>query len=1043
MPNGYDTRLRNYARGGQSFRKHRQKIAILIDEIRPRKPGPLPRYLDDSLFKLDDSWIALAVNDRDWRHLAKLLDDDVGAMTPAFVELARASLRANAGAIRDVYAFDRALAPALLAHDFDKAADLMKALPGQADRSLYAYRLTAALHSNHGEHLVEWFKLQPLTEWVKQRFVYPFVYYYLNIPPDNELDFHMSMAMPPGHENKTEKVLIEFLLRDEIHYDTPLAAKIYAGLLCHPFDLCEMMANHLEHRAITGSPLSDPERALLADVRALAPSERLSASFRDDLPVIATATGVPAVLATLALPAGDVEALDHCLSLTVGSEPVNMTKGVASLWRMRRLRHPDVSDYEIVVGMARGYHGTLAGRLVACILTAFFLIPRRASRFEAVQALRTATFLGRHDAFVASCPSGMRAIEARLGSGERMSGTVMAAFDRALDAPMLREDRAWIKQAHWGLAKLERDGRLREWMHKVLAEIPVAPAYLTGIDWDIFLDTLDKVRVGPFRGDVAAAYCLLLHQIEDRPRESNALRLVLEPIAARSESLADFVNWLEATYDRNAVAFVRFFLTADNILWLDLAPNYTAALTQRVDILTAQAKKYGLCGEVLNEAILAQEERALSTSLVLLNVDVNQFDIAWDVISRDAASRNAGIFEAYLTVSAEDEDGPLISVAKQEVPHKFPNGEARRYVLVAREFPLIRVILGVIDTFMDHPSHGIEAILSIRIRHNNFRREILRALNNAAVATYRKASLSDRQYLVPKFEDAVSDAVQDWLDVRMHQRRADKPKGYFDFIPSPVEIRDMLDRLARVHSFEIIAEVVLSWLKGRLAEQVDAAKAGLADDLRPRLNAAIDARAEDLRESGGAIGTIDAVADLVKSMIGTRLDELAEWFDSKSAVGSTRATYANMAAVVEERYRAEVDRRKIRFDAVPESLRAEVPNDRVRLLFNLWSDLVDNALKHSGLTRPRFRIAPCTTPGGPALLFSATAAEAEPSRATYKGDPYKTPTEAVFREGNTGLTKVAALAASIVDAPVEIVACRGRRGFHVLVPLNGEGAVDG
>lgn len=466
MANDYDTRLRNYARGGQSYRKHRQKIAILIDEIRPRKPRPLPRYLDDSLFKLDESWIALAVNDRDWRHLAKLLDDAAGAMTPAFVELARASLRANAEAIRDVYAFDRTLAPALLAHNFDQAADLMKALPGQADRSLYAYRLTAALHSNHGEHLVEWFKQQPLTEWVKQRFVYPFVYYYLNIPPDTELDFHMSMAMPPGHENKTEKALIEFLLRDEIHHDTPLAAKVYAGLLCHPFDLCEMMANHLEHRAMAGSPLSDLERALLDDVRALAPPERLSASLHDDLHLATTATGGAAVLGTLALPTGDAEALDQCLSLTVGPEPENMTKGVASLWRMRRLRHPDVSDYEIVVGMARGYHSTLAGRLVTSILTAFFLIPRRPARFEAVQALRTATFLGRLDAFVASCPSGMRAVEACSGPAERMTERIMGAFDQELDAPTLREDRAWIKQAHWGLAKLERDGRLREWMHR-------------------------------------------------------------------------------------------------------------------------------------------------------------------------------------------------------------------------------------------------------------------------------------------------------------------------------------------------------------------------------------------------------------------------------------------------------------------------------------------------------------------------------------------------------------------------------------------------
>lgn len=1035
----YDTRLRNFARGGQSYRQHRQRIGLLIEEARPRRPKPLPRYLDKSLFRVDDAWMALALNDRDWKHLGKLFGDLTGTMTPAYVELARASLRANEKAIAEVYEFDLRIAPLLLTHDFESAASILQELPGQSARSLYAYRLTAALNSNAGEQLIDWFRQQPLSEWMKQRFIYPFVYFYLNIPPDAFLDFHMSIAMPPGHENATEKALIEMLLRDEIQYDVPLSAKIYAGLLCHPFDLCEMLTNHLEHRAVTGPPLSLHEQELLREIRSIAPAWRLSASLRDDIPLDAQGDGRPAVLEVLSLEAGDAEAIAACLSLQGGQEPMEMSKGLASLWRMRRDKYPDVSDFEIVVGMSRGYHGTLAGRLVTCILTALFMVPRREVRFEEVIALRLAAFVGRMDGFVASSPSGIVAIESCLGY--RLPPAFMAKFDVELASGNSAEERCWIKSAHWRLAKLERDGRFREWLRLVQKEIPIAPAYLTGIDWAGFLTTLDKVKVGTLRGDVAAAYCLLLHQIEERPRESNALRLVLEPPAMEAGSLADFVTWLEEAYDRTAVAFVRFFLTADNILWLDLAANYTVALTQRVDILTAQAKKYGLCGEVLNEAILAQEERALSTSLVLLNVAVNQFDVAWDVISRDAANRNAGIFEAYLTVSGEDDATPLISLAKQEVPYIFPNGETRRYVIVSREFPLLRVVLGVIDTFMDHPSHGIEAILSIRIRHNNFRREIQRGVDNAASVHFRRVSISDRQYLVPKFEDAISDAVQDWLDVRMHQRRSDKPNGYFDFVPSQQDIRQILNTLAGVRSFEVIANEVLSWLRVAMAEQVDQARTGLLEHLKPMLNSAIDARAVELRGNGTS-GAVEGVADLLKSTIGTRLDELAGWFDSKAAADAMIATYANMAAVVEERYRAESQAKKIRFDPLPANLNGRVPNDRVRLLFNLWSDLVDNVLKHSGVLCPRFRLGVRTVNDRPALLFSSSAAPFDRSSAVYKGDPYQSPSDAVFREGNTGLTKVAALAASIIDAPVEIVACRGRRGFHVLVPLNGRGGAD-
>lgn len=1042
MPD-YDQQLKNFARGGQSYRAHRQRIALLIEEMKPRAPKPISRFLDDKFFRVDPTnWVAIGFNDKDWRYLRKLFADKAGIFAPAYMSLATACIRANRKDIQEVYAFDASIAGDLISADFDAAAARISQMPGQSHKSLYAYRLTAALNSNAGEQLIDWFREQPLSSWMKQRFIYPFVYYYLNLPTDDFLDFHMSVAMPPGHENDVEKRLIEFLLRDEIQYEMPIAGKLYAGLVCHPFDLCEIILNHFEHTVTSGVELSLPELALVAELASIVPDWRMPAAFRAKLPILPASQPVPQVLESLALRPGDAEALAYCMSLRgLPENPPAMSKGVAAVWRMRFAKYPAVSDYETVVGFGRGYHGTVAGRLIDAIVTALFLMPRREARYETAIALRLASFIGAVDGFVATSPNGLRAIEVGLGTdAKRLSSAQATEVQKQLLAPCVTDQRCWIKKVHWELARLEREGRFREWMRTVLQEIPVAPAYLTGIDWGRFLKILDSLKVGTLRGDAAAAYCLLLHQIEERPRDSNLLRLVLEPVAAEARTLPNFVAWLDQTYGAAAVAFVRFFLTADNILWLDLAPNYTAALIQRVDMLDAQARKYGLDTDVLNEEVLVQEQRAMSTSLVMMNVAVNQFDVAWDVIARDAANRNAGIFEAYLAINPVDETDSLISLAKQEVPHNFPNGEARRYSIVSREFPLLNVVLGVIDTFMDHPAHGIESILSIRIRHNNFRREIIRALNGVAIGFLPDIRVADRQFLVPQFEDVVRDAVQSWLDERMHQRRAEKPDGYFDFIPSQDHVRQLLDRLAGARSFDLIAEPVLGWLREELASQVALARTGLFEDLRPALMAAIDGKVVALREAGDAIPALEATADLVKTAIGLRIEELSEWFATAAGSSTVEARYVDMAAVVEERYRAEVDAGQIQFDRLADTLRGSVSNDRVRLLFNLWSDLVDNVLRHSGIARPRFRVAQRNVDGRCHLVFSSSASRHTKSSWSVKGDPYKSPSEALFREGNTGLTKVASLAASILDAPVEISVCQGRAGFHVSVPLQPEEA---
>ena len=180
--------IKAWARGNEGYRSHRLKVARTILQSR-EAPTDLPKFLQDRFFDISRRpWVVLGVTDRDWQYLSQLsaASESVDAW---FCTLATAAIKANAKTIEHLYKFDKSFSRTFLQDGPDAASKLIGELSGTDAQSLYAFRVMAAINSSQGDDLIPLFEKQFLSDWIKQRFLYPFVYYHLNNPPDSQIEY--------------------------------------------------------------------------------------------------------------------------------------------------------------------------------------------------------------------------------------------------------------------------------------------------------------------------------------------------------------------------------------------------------------------------------------------------------------------------------------------------------------------------------------------------------------------------------------------------------------------------------------------------------------------------------------------------------------------------------------------------------------------------------------------------------------------------------------------------------------------------------------
>lgn len=140
---------------------------------------------------------------------------------------------------------------------------------------------------------------------------------------------------------------------------------------------------------------------------------------------------------------------------------------------------------------------------------------------------------------------------------------------------------------------------------------------------------------------------------------------------------------------------------------------------------------------------------------------------------------------------------------------------------------------------------------------------------------------------------------------------------------------------------------------------------------------------------------------------------------------------------VEGRFEQEVQNEEIAFPRLSHQFKSvEVLPQNIRNLFVAMSELTLNAVKYGSGEITRLRIKPVRRSGKMLVLFSSPRRGDDVAPRSIEGKPSGSYTEGIFNSGNTGLEKVAFLAASVVGETSSIKIYNRRKAFHVLLPVS-------
>ncbi|RYX80186.1 hypothetical protein EON83_29745 [bacterium] len=773
--------------------------------------GPLSAHLERKFFALRKGWKVLDFGPRDWP-LLHALDRSPKIVADNLSGLLVGHIIQNADRVNALIHLSNAYSDALLGADPKRTSGLLDGLD-QIDRQcLFIMKLQGGLKLSKHDEFVDYLRNRANSAWVRGRFLYPLVYYSLNAPNDGYIDTFLSYMMPQDDTGGVERHAVRHLLRDDLSFERSLGYRAYLGLGCHPFDALESLTNYIELEFVRDNKLSDESKMLALRLSHAFPSSRLAELFsyierRNNTTDGGESTEPygqgrlpPAVAKTIAA---------FVDSEASAPDPESLPNDEwRAICRMRWSRYPDEPDFDHITGATRSYNFMEFGRAFAALNTSMYMVSRQSALFEKRDLIRLHRMAGTTTPYIWASPRGQVLMREQMQAdpiswlgADLKAGAILGRSKNATN-------RSWLHAAHWELQRIQRSGHLRRWLETIRSSFEVRPQYLTGIDWTWIDEVLPASRITPFQDNTNGPYALLLRDIEERQRDSTLLRTAIEP-QKRGLSSAEFVQSLIREYGQASIAFVRYFLTAENIMLLGLAPNMTAALSERISALETCASSFDF-GELLPEEQLRIEQKTLTSALMLLNVNANQFDIPWATFSSDAADRQSDNYNAYSAFKRSDKTLQLTTDQRTLYAHRFANGRIRNYSLLTSQATLAVLIIGVIDAFHDHPSYGIEAILSTRFRHDTLRREYVTEFAKLETMVVPGVMRQEQVPVVKSLSSIALDVIDSWLVRRMQTLRPGHDEALFDFTPNPDELSGLMKDADQAGSIDQVVEVVVS-----------------------------------------------------------------------------------------------------------------------------------------------------------------------------------------------------------------------------------------
>lgn len=1005
---------------------------------------PLTSFLRDALLKLDaDNWSAFAFARKDWEVCAKLLVAKGGAIEANFVHLVLEYILANTASVQALYDLNRHLSTALLGAGTTDLAEVLERTPEDALQSLMIFRVECAIRQGSVDTIRDHLGTRFTNKWCKTRFLFPLVYQFVNRTRAAGLDGFLSYIVT-GKEHFAEQIAIKLLLSDEAARDRSLAFKLYVGLMGHPYDACEMLLDHVEFEIAAGRPPASQLVNFVSTIAATFPNTRAARMER----LLSTAE-----LRLESVPGGtelqrwfDLSAPESsCYASLCAFEPSGTCdigdegRPLAILSAMRRNDYPSPAEFQQITADQFTWWFLDGGCMIEALLRLIYMIDRTHYDLEARSVLRLLQFYNCLTPLIASAPAARQTLR-KLGCARpSLQMDLDSSFeitDRQFSERRPFSDRLWINDLQWGLGSLEVDGKVTEWLKRIRAEDRVRPSYLTGINWEWVEGMIEAVRIRPFLG-FDGAFLFLLMDFETVNVDMLRMKLALEPFT-KNKPFDDVIELLLNEFNHSAPAFVRRFLTVQNLLVLGLAPNAMAAISQRVQALEACIKRHSF-GPLLTEEMYESETKALMSELLLHNVNTGKFEIPWDTFKKDMVEMQQDFYLAFCTMRPKA-GGDVQYRAMSASPYSYPNGRGETYRYMVYQGPLYSLIVSLISSFMEHSAFGIEIILSGRFRHNTLLQEIWSSLTDVSASTIPSVLAVTQKRLIAPYREAVERIIEHWCSEYMHSERPLKPNGLFNVAPDQRALEGMLARGEVITDLLEITDVVVDWLKATLRGQIVAAREKFMDDIPKSLNLAFgEIRDRQLAQGEYRDQDVLKVSVAVQDAVTRRVEGLASWFDGIDAVTSGPITMRDLCMATEALFDGVADGKKLEVFLDSSAREYSFPPLEVKIAFEMLREIFFNTVKYALPGTVGLAIAAVRNTTAIMFSFCSPTAESDFEKRTIAGSRYTDKNEALFREGNSGLLKIAASSATLMgcDVSIEVRASEGVFHLELPLPING------
>ncbi len=981
-------------------------------------------------------WIACAYDRRDWSELSRLASTSDLTVQRNVVHLLEQHIVRNLDAVSRLDAISTSVSVALLSEPEAAITKLVWSVKKEDRQSLFFWRLLAGAFHNNSSEMFRQLRAQMKTDWLVQRFLYPFTFQGINISAEQIIPFTLQYVLS-GQEMPWELKIIEYaagfrqnLLGNEVAF-------FWAALLMHPFDAIEIVSDCLDVCVANNNRLPQAFDESFERIALTTGNRRLNNSYaRYQGKAFKFVEQLSPSNIDLPLPDESKRFLIDCVSTELMPTRPKESRFLSNLSSIRLDKYPNQSDYEAIVLSARLWKFLEGGRFLHGYASTLFMFPRTTWDYECLDFLNLADFFGEANPFIVMSPG--VATSNRKGELFAPSWSEIEIRIEQLVRPIDDiSDRTWIKDFLFDVSLNQQQGQVQKWLNKIEKYSPIKRNYVCGADWAWLDQVLRIQKVHPFRGNLKAAYVFLLRNVENGDPDHAVVKSILRPILAEGDLESFIVICNEAYKDRSA-AFFYYFLTPENLLLTGLAFSEIDALAGRIHALQTCIKRFKFC-EIVTEEVYLDELRLLTAAIAYKRLTPSKFEVPWDSFAAEQMIRTTDFYEVGLKLAQSIDEGLyLLGDAMTENTVSFPNRVVRIYTLKNHEWATAYLPLEIIKNFMQDPGYGLEAILGTRIRHNELEHEFAQDIDKVSAASIPGVLKSVSKEIFAEFRNDIRARVTRWNESYIQTPRSERPDGVFQLVPSQEELENLVFELKALTSHRSMVEKTISWIQDKLRTAAERAQSLVKEDLSPAISDGISSsRAHLESQETYRRSDVERIAAITSAETSHTLNRISHWFSWPDDEVVESLSVAEICGASSGRFEREISHGKLRVQVSDRLKDIHVARESVRLVFDVLCEIFFNVLRHSHVLCPSIRVGILEIDGVSHLRVSNLCElKQETSAVKVNGKRFESEIDHVMNVGGSGHKRIAGSLSTAVKKNEELLAVRRPRSFHLLFSLD-------